>query len=483
MSELRFSNYALSEPILHAVELLGFDTPTDVQHAVIPHVLEGKDLIVRSKTGSGKTASFGIPICESVSWEENRPQALILTPTRELADQVRQDVKHIGRFKRLKVTAVYGKESFETQKIVLRQKCHIVVGTPGRVLDHLQKETLNVEQIKYLVIDEADELLKMGFIEQVEEIIGFLNIERCNLLFSATMPDKVKRLAQTVMKHPMEIQFTVEEQTPNPIEHSLYVVDSREKWKLLNDVITTEQPERAVIFCRTQINVDEVTAQLEAYQIQCQKIHGGMSQDARFAVMNAFKQGKFRYLIATDVAARGIDVEDLTHVIHYDWPSDQERYVHRCGRTGRAGKSGISIAFVTKKESSQIEEIERMMNITIERRVTPVYDDLRDVTIDIDPELTKRPTPIKDKTAKVNEDILKLFFNGGKKKKLRAVDFVGTIAKIEGVEASDIGVISIEEQLTYIDILNGKGKLVLQAMKTTTIKGKLLKVYPANEQN
>ncbi|WP_144569329.1 DEAD/DEAH box helicase [Bacillus pseudomycoides] len=479
MSKKSFKEYALSKEIVRALTSLKYEQPTEVQEKVIPVALEKKDLVVKSQTGSGKTASFGIPLCEMVEWEENKPQALILTPTRELAAQVKEDITNIGRFKRIKATAVYGKSPFARQKLELKQKTHIVVGTPGRVLDHIEKGTFSLERLKYLVIDEADEMLNMGFIDQVEAIIDELPTDRMTMLFSATLPEDVENLSHTYMKSPTHVEIKASGITTDKIEHILLEVREEEKFSLLKDITTLENPDSCIIFCRTQENVDHVFRQLKRSGYPCDKIHGGMIQEDRFAVMNDFKRGKFRYLVATDVAARGIDIENITHVINYDIPLEKESYVHRTGRTGRAGNSGKAITFVTPYEERFLVEIEEYIGFEIQKIEAPSKEELAKGKAAFEDKINAKPIMKKEKSAGLNKDIMKLYFNGGKKKKIRAVDFVGTIAKIPGVTADDIGIITIQDNVSYVDILNGKGPLVLKVMKNTTIKGKQLKVHEA----
>ncbi|MGG4489876.1 DEAD/DEAH box helicase [Metabacillus idriensis] len=479
MSHKSFNDYKLSAEIVRALGSLNYTKPTEVQDKVIPVALEKKDLVVKSQTGSGKTASFGIPLCEMVEWEENKPQALILTPTRELAAQVKEDITNIGRFKRIKAAAVYGKQPFDRQKLELKQKTHVVVGTPGRVLDHIEKGTLALEKLEYLIIDEADEMLNMGFIDQVEAIIEELPADRITMLFSATLPKDVENLCHKYMKKPVEIEIKAAGLTTASIEHSLIAVREEEKFSLLKAVTVVENPDSCIIFCRTQEQVDTVFKQLDRANYPCDKIHGGLYQEDRFAVMNDFKKGKFRYLVATDVAARGIDIDNITHVINYDLPLEKESYVHRTGRTGRAGKTGKAITFVTPYEEKFLAEIEEYIGFEIPRRLAPLREDISKAKDVFEEKITSRPVIKKDKSANLNKGIMKLYFNGGKKKKIRAVDFVGTIAKIPGMTAGDIGIITIQDNVSYVEILNGKGPVVLKAMKNTTIKGKLLKVHEA----
>ena len=479
MTVKKFKDYQLSEEIVKALSGLGYEAPTEVQTKVLPLALEKKDLVVRSQTGSGKTASFGIPLCETVEWEENRPQALILTPTRELAVQVKEDITNIGRYKRIKAAAVYGKSPFHRQKLELKQKNHVVVGTPGRVLDHIEKGTLPLDKLSYLVIDEADEMLNMGFIDQVEAIIQELPTDRVTLTFSATLPEDVETLCHKYMKKPVHIEINATGITTDKIDHAVIEVREEDKLSLLKDVTIVENPDSCIIFCRTKENVDTLCEELDRSGYPVDKIHGGMIQEARFEVMDDFKRGDFRYLIATDVAARGIDIESISHVINYDIPMEKESYVHRTGRTGRAGQAGKAITFCTPYEEKFLGEIEEYIGFVIPKLEAPTEEAVAKGKKDFERKLEEEPDFKMDKSEQLNRDIMKLYFNGGKKKKIRAVDFVGTIAKIDGVTADDIGIITIQENLSYVEILNGKGPLVLQVMKKTSVKGKLLKVHEA----
>lgn len=482
MEKNQFNEYKLSDSILKAVNDLGYKAPTAVQKAVIPEVLQNQDMLVQSQTGSGKTASFGIPLCEKIVWEENKPQVLVLEPTRELAQQVQEDLINIGRYKRIKATAVFGKSSFIKQKSELKQKSHIVVGTPGRVQDHILKGTLPLEKIDYLVIDEADEMLNMGFIEQVENIIKALPEKRVSLLFSATMPKKIENLSNSYLNNPVVIKMAATEQNTPKIQHSYLDVSEEKKLAALEAVTIVENPDTCIIFCNTQDKVNETFQYLVDTGYSVGKLHGGMIQEDRFEVMDAFRQGKFRYLVATDVAARGIDIENITHVINFDIPFEKESYVHRVGRTGRAGKTGFALTFVAPNEEKYRKEIEADTQIFMQRITMPNAKQVTRAKSDFDKKMLTKQRPKIQKSKQLNKEITKLYFNGGKKKKLRAIDFVGTLSKIVGVESEDIGIISIQENVTYVDILNGKGQLVLQTMKDRTIKGKQLKVHIAKKK-
>lgn len=476
MSNQQFKDYQLSDEIVKALSSLGYETPTEVQAKVIPQSLAEKDLVVKSQTGSGKTAAYGIPLCELVEWNENKPQALILTPTRELALQVNEDLMNIGRYKRIKCTAVYGRSPFHIQKAELKQRTHMVVGTPGRVMDHIERGTLSLERIKYLVIDEADEMLNMGFIDQVQAIIETLPKARVTMLFSATFPEDIARLSKQYMKKPVEIEIKGSGLVTSTIAHALLKVSEEGKLALLQNMLTVENPDSSIIFCRTQENVEHLYKEMKKNKYPVGRIHGGMEQDERFEVMNAYRAGKYRFLVATDVAARGIDVSNITHVFNYDIPLEKESYVHRTGRTGRAGKQGKAYTFVTPKDHRRLMDIESYIGFDIDVIDEPSKEAVEKAKGKFEATLLAGPTLKKDKREQLNKQIMKLNFNAGKKKKLRAVDFVGTIAKLDGVTADDIGIITILDNVTDVEILNGKGPLVLEMMQTITVKGKLLKV-------
>lgn len=479
MRKRSFADYRVSEEIKRALDVLKYETPTEVQSKVIPLAMEKKDLVVKAQTGSGKTASFGIPISDMIEWEGKKTQVLILTPTRELAVQVREDITNIGRFKRIKAVAIYGKEPFTKQRDELKQKTHVVVGTPGRVLDHIERETLILDQIKYLIIDEADEMLNRGFIDEVEAIIQELPSNRVTMVFSATLPKDIESLCHKYMKDPIHIEIESTGVMADTIEHSLIEVREDKKISLLKDITVVENPDSCLIFCRTKEHVDSVYSELDKAGYPCERLHGGLEQEDRFAVMEGFKMGNFRYLVATDVAARGIDIDNVTLVINYDVPMEKESYVHRTGRTGRAGNKGKAITFSTPFEGKFIKAIEKYIGFEIPSIEMPSPLEVASGKAAFEEKLSSRRIVRNNKTARMNQDILKLHFNGGKKKKIRAVDFVGTIAKIPGVTADDIGIITIQDHMSYVDILNGKGSLVLQAMENATIKGKKLKVSKA----
>lgn len=474
-----FSKFKIGEELLKSIEGLGYKTPSEVQEKVIPEILKNNDVIVKSQTGSGKTAAFGIPLCEKIDWDENSPQVLVLTPTRELAVQVSEDISNIGRFKRIKAVAVFGKEPISDQIRKLKQKTHIVVGTPGRVFDHIEKGSLDLSKINYFVVDEADEMLNMGFIDQVESIIKRLPKKKVTMLFSATMPDAIKELSEKHMNKPVDISIESQKLITDNIEHSLYYVNYEKKLENLNSILIHEKPETAVIFARTQENVDKVFEYLKSKKYSANKIHGGMLQKERLSTMESYRRGDFRLLVATDVASRGIDIEGITHVINYELPVEKEAYVHRIGRTGRAGAKGKAISFCVKEKDNLLSDIEELIGFKIPICYIPGKEQIEKESEESIELLQSKPKRKKEKAKIINTNITKIYLNGGKKKKLRAGDIVGAICKIDSVSSDDIGIIDIQDSVSYVDILNGKGKKVIDELKNMTIKGKKISVEKA----
>ena len=480
MIKAQFSDYPLSEELLKSIDILNFENPTKVQEQVIPAVLEKKDIIVKSQTGSGKTAAFAIPICQLIDWEDNKPQAFVMTPTRELAIQVKDDIFNIGRFKRLKVAAIYGKSSYYSQEKELKQKTHVVVGTPGRIIDHIERGTIDLSNIKYLVIDEADKMLNMGFIEQIETIISSLPKERVTILLSATMPADIKILCSKYMKDPLQVEVEEQNSTADRISQERYHVDQDEKIKLLKDIMIVENPDSCMIFCNTKQMVDEVYNELANLKYTCEKIHGGMEQRDRLRVMDNFKKGFFRYLVATDVAARGIDIDNITLVINFDVPQDSENYVHRIGRTGRVNNRGRAITFVARDEVKFLNDIQQLVGKEIDLKKRPEMEAINQSKQEFVEKINSTPELKETKGAQLSKDIMKLHINAGKKTKMRPVDVVGTLCNIKGMTAADIGIINVMDVSTFVEVLNNKGELVLQELKKTPIKGRLRNVSKVN---
>ena len=474
MNQNQFAGFGLSEEILETLRLLKYEAPTPIQKEVIPLVLAGKDVIAKSQTGPGKTAAFAIPICEKVIWEENRPQALVLEPTRELAVQVREELFHVGRKKRLKVPAVFGGFPIDKQIQTLKQKSHIVVGTPGRVMDHIRRDSLKTDKIRCLVIDEADLMLDMGFLDDVKQIMDSIPGRIQILLFSATIGERVKQLSDAYLSEAAVIEMESETETARGIEQAVYNTGSEEKYQTLFRVLVREKPSDCMIFCGTREMVNVLYRKLSKDGLRCGMIHGEVDQADRLKTIEAFRDGRIHYLIATDVAARGVDFDNISHVVNYDFPTNKETFVHRCGRTGRNGKTGRAISLVTEEEERMKQAVEAYIGETLPVVECPVPDEQE---IRSFKNSQRNQTPLKvRKGAALNKSIMRLSIGGGKKSKIRAVDIVGTICNVEGIGSEDIGIIDVRESLTYVEILNGKGELVLEALQSKPIKGKLRKV-------
>ncbi len=367
-----FQELGLSEPMLRSLAEMGFEEPTPVQVRTIPYLLQGRDVIAQALTGTGKTAAFGIPLVERIDVERAEPQALVLAPTRELAVQVAEQVSRIGRHRGVLLVPIYGGQPYDRQFRALRRGVHVVVATPGRLMDHLRRGTAQLGGISMLVLDEADEMLNMGFLEDIEEIVSHLPTERVTALFSATMPDPILRLARQYMREPEIIQLSRPRKLTVPeIDQVYYQVPGRQKFEALCRVLDAKRPERALVFCATKRMVDEVVEQIQARGYLADGLHGDMSQATREKVLRAFREGRIEVLVATDVAARGLDVPEVTHVINFDIPPDPEYYVHRIGRTGRLGRSGEAMTFVTPWETRELRLIERVSGATLRRENVP----------------------------------------------------------------------------------------------------------------
>ena len=357
---VKFNEFNLSAELLAEIEKAGFVEASPIQEQTIPLALEGKDVIGQAQTGTGKTAAFGLPTLEKIRTEEATIQALVIAPTRELAVQSQEELFRFGRSKGVKVRSVYGGSSIEKQIKALKSGAHIVVGTPGRLLDLIKRKALKLQDIETLILDEADEMLNMGFLEDIEAIISRVPANRQTLLFSATMPDAIKRIGVQFMKDPEHVKIAAKELTTELVDQYYIRVKEQEKFDTMTRLMDVEQPELAIVFGRTKRRVDELTRGLKIRGFRAEGIHGDLDQNKRLRVLRDFKNGNLDVLVATDVAARGLDISGVTHVYNYDIPQDPESYVHRIGRTGRAGKSGQSITFVSPNEMGYLQIIENL---------------------------------------------------------------------------------------------------------------------------
>ena len=364
----KFSELNISETTQNALLRMGFEEATPIQEGTITFGMEGRDVIGQAQTGTGKTAAFGIPIIEKLDPKSTAVQALVIAPTRELAIQVSEEIYKVGYGSRAKVLSVYGGQEIGRQIRALRNNPNIVVGTPGRILDHINRKTLKLDHVQTLVLDEADEMLNMGFIEDINTILASVPAERQTLLFSATMPAPIRKIAETFMKNPEMVKIKSKEMTVENIEQFFVKSHEREKFDVLSRLLNVQQPELAIVFGRTKRRVDELAHALSIRGYIAEGIHGDLTQAKRMSVLRQFKDNKIDVLVATDVAARGLDITGVTHVYNFDIPQDPESYVHRIGRTGRAGKSGVAVTFVTPREMGYLRIVEE----TTKKRMTPL---------------------------------------------------------------------------------------------------------------
>jgi ATP-dependent RNA helicase DeaD len=365
----RFTELGLSETMLAALESVAYELPTPVQAGIIPRALAGVDLLGQARTGTGKTAAFAIPILEKLDEpaRSHPPRALILVPTRELAVQVRDEIERLSHGRKIRATAVYGGKPLRSQIDRLQKGCDIVIGTPGRILDHLGRGTLQLDKLEIVVLDEADRMLDIGFRPDIEKILRRCPQSRQTLLLSATVDPPVERLARRYMRDPEVMDFSSKNKTVDTIDQKYFTVDDTRKFDLLLKLLKREQPKQAIIFVRTKRGADKIHRKLSTKTKSVDVIHGDLQQSARDRVMKAFRAGTVRLLVATDVVGRGIDVSNISHIINYDMPQSSDDYVHRVGRTGRMGREGIAFTFVTPEQGIELTRIEMLINRLLER--------------------------------------------------------------------------------------------------------------------
>lgn len=517
-----FGELELDKKIVSALTEMGFEEPSPIQKEAIPTALSGKDIIGQAQTGTGKTAAFGIPIIQNLT-DRKHIQALIMSPTRELAIQVAEEITKIGRTKRIKVLPVYGGQPIDRQIRSLKSGVQIVIGTPGRLLDHLRRETIKLDHIKFLVVDEADELLDMGFIADMEEIMRTLPPARQTMLFSATMPKPILTLTRKFMKSPKVIAIHKEVVTAPTIDQ--YYYETRDKVDGLCRVLDTEENCKMIVFCRTKKGVDDLVMAIGMRGYQAEGLHGDLNQNQRDKVMKKFRDNKIDILVATDVAARGLDIDNITHVVNFDIPQDPESYVHRIGRTGRAGNTGIAITFITPREFRQLKLIERIVKTKIVRRELPTdanvlerqreqivskmqavleqnnfdeyksiaerlaedYDveDIAAAALKLMQEGVKALETPKDASSEdlmntgARSGMVRLFFNIGRTSKVTIPDFVKAIAKEAEIPGKVIGSINLYDKFTFVEVPVDYAEKVISVMRHSTIKGYKINVEPA----
>ena len=481
--DIKFEKYNLDKDILKGLQYLNYKNPSNVQQKVIPQLINNKNIIVKSKTGSGKTASFAIPICESIDINNSNVQALVIVPTRELALQVSDEISNIGRFKKVRSSAIFGKQPIKEQIATLKQRVHVVVATPGRIIDHITRGTISLDNLKFLIIDEADKMFNKGFIEQVEVIFNNINKKTTIGLFSATIDESINSVCDTYIKKYETIEILEEYLLDKKqIDDKIIRVDENEKYNTLKNLIYTQNPDSLIIFCNTREKVSNLYNKLKKDNFLVNQIHGEISQDKRIFVINDFKKNKFNILISTDVAARGIHIDDISLVINYDITRDKENYVHRIGRTGRNNKYGKAISIVTPKDEKYLNEIQAYIGYNIEEmninkdKILQAKSNYEEKKKQILKESRNKKIKSNDK----NNEVVRIYLNIGKKKKIRVIDIVGAFSNIQGLSNDDIGVITVEDLCSYVDILNYKGEFILNKYKEISIKKKKVKIKRDN---
>ena len=475
----KFEDFNLDKYIIKALYNLNYKTPSKVQEEVIPRLLKKEDVIVKSKTGSGKTASFGIPICENIDIENNNVQALIVVPTRELALQVKDEISNIGRLKKIRCSAIFGKQPIKEQIRELKQRVHIVVATPGRIIDHIGRNTINLDDIKYFIIDEADKMLNKGFIEDMEFILNKIPKNSAKGLFSATIDDDIQYICDKYLKvsNILDIKYNELFDKKQIIENKIKSSEN-DKYKNLKSIIYMENPTSLIIFCNTKDKVKKLYENMKKDGFLVEELHGDMSQDKRIFVIKDFKNNKFNILISTDVAARGIHIDDISLVINYDVPRDKENYIHRIGRTGRKDSYGKAITIFTDKDDKYINEIEAYLGYEIKVLEELKIDDIAKGKIKFEKKskevLKNRKNKIIEKN--IHSEVTKIYINAGKKKKIRVIDIVGAFSNLPGINNEDIGVVEVQDLCSYVDILNYKGEKLVKKYKEISIKKKMVKL-------
>jgi ATP-dependent RNA helicase DeaD len=526
-----FAELGLSEPLTETLNELGYETPTPIQHQTIPLLLEGRDLMGQAQTGTGKTAAFALPMLERLDLTRGALQALVLVPTRELAIQVSETIQsYARRMGRMRVMPVYGGDSIQKQMVRLRGPMHVVVGTPGRIIDHLKRGSLKFNALSMVVLDEADEMLRMGFLDDVEWILEQMPKERQTALFSATMPREVQRITQRYLNKPVAVEIKHATLTVPTIEQHYFSVSETQKLNVLAHLLETEmaEGEASIIFTRTKVGADALTEKLQARGYEAEAIHGGMSQSQRENLIRRMRAGKVDIVVATDVAARGLDVEHIGYVVNYDVPNDPESYVHRIGRTGRAGRTGKAVLFVTPRETRMMREIEhytgqrltakklpsradvaaRRMSLfkerilkTLEKDDVEVYLTLvqelatesgRDVAEiaaaaarmahgDKTPMVAFEPEPATG--GRIEAGMVRCVIDAGHRDGVYPSHIVGAIANEAGVPGNAVGAIDIQEAITLVDIPREYEQQVLESLATARICGRVANIRVASHHD
>jgi ATP-dependent RNA helicase DeaD len=486
-----FAELGLSEPLLDALQHLGYENPTPIQEQAIPSLLEGRDVIGQAQTGTGKTAAFGLPLLEYIDVDDDEVQALVLTPTRELCIQVTQALRAYGEKKGVKVVAVFGGAPIRSQQAQLKEGAQVVVGTVGRVMDLMSRHSLMLTASRFVVLDEADEMLDLGFLEDVETILARCPSGRQTALFSATMPTEIKKLAEKGMYDPITIKVRAATLTIDTVEQFFVEVPDREKADALARVLKAEHPRQAIIFGRTKIGVDRLARSLNDKGVRVKALHGDMSQGSRDGVMIAFKDGRERLLVATDIAARGLDISGVSHVINYDIPNSPEVYVHRIGRTGRVGRSGRAITLITPKQRRDLDAIRKHANTAIEEWsaeapvpperaaeevIAPVATNGDGPAEERQPRRRRHTKPRRDG----NEPRAKLVLAVGRARGLEPADVVAAIVDNSHLDGEDVSNVRVLERFSFVEVPGERAGEVVEKVNGQSVRGVELRLEVAD---
>ena len=531
METVKFEELQLDDRILRAVTDMGFEEASPIQAKAIPAMISGIDLIGQAQTGTGKTAAFGIPILEKVDPKLKKLQAIVLCPTRELAIQVADEIRNLSRYMHgIKVLPIYGGQDIVKQIRSLKSGTQIIIGTPGRVMDHMRRKTMKLDFVHTVVLDEADEMLNMGFREDIEFVLSGVPEERQTVLFSATMPKPIMEITKKFQNNAKVIKVTKKELTVPNIEQYYYDVKPKKKEEVLSRLLDIYSPRLSVVFCNTKKQVDLLVNALLGRGYFAAGLHGDMKQEQRDRVMQGFRTGKTEILVATDVAARGIDVDEVEAVFNYDLPQDDEYYVHRIGRTGRAGREGRAFSFVSGKEVYKLKEIQRYCKTKIYAQKVPSLNDVANTKMENILDDVERVIEQEDLDMMINaieervnnseftamdmaaaflkiccgmtednknteendwefgdtgageDGMVRLFINIGKKQRVRPGDILGAIAGESGMDGKLIGTIDMYDKYTFVEVPREYAREVLNAMKNVKIKGKTVAVEPANQK-
>lgn len=464
-----FSSLPLSPALIQVAQELGFERLTPIQAQAIPLLLQGKDVVAQSVTGSGKTVAFTLPILDKLNTADRRIQALVLCPTRELCAQVTREMRKLARrHPGVQVLPLAGGEPVNFQAQALARGVHIVVGTPGRILDHLGRSALNLTAVTTVVLDEADRMLDMGFQKDVERVLGSLPKERQTLFFSATYPNSIGAMSRAHQRNPVRITIQESQQAAPDIQQVLHTVEKEDKEAAVLALLHTHQPQSALIFCNHKATVDELAEALGQDGVSVDLLHGDLEQNDRDRVLAKFRNHSTRVLIATDVAARGLDVENLDLVINHDIPSKPEIHVHRIGRTGRAGKRGLAVTLATAKEATKVQSIEEYTGVRMER-VELAYPS-RHAEEDAGDDAAPPPPAHRDASMDT------LYVSGGRKDKMRPGDILGALTGDGGLAATDVGKIEIHDRFSYVAVARSASKQAVDTLSKGRIKGRRFKV-------